>query len=213
MPGPLSHIKAVEMTVAIQGPGAGLYLRDMGAQVIKVEPPLGDMSRYHRGINNDFPIEALGSQFIAMNRGKKSVSLDIYTPLGQEAMKRLLKQADVFLSNFREPALQKMGLGYEDSKNLNPNLIYATVNGFGPQGPDAHKSMFDGAAIARTGLASVTGVPGGSPIAPGAAIADATGAMQLALGIVTALASRAHTGKGQRVQTSALGAQHWLQMW
>ncbi|MCZ6771977.1 MAG: CoA transferase [Proteobacteria bacterium] len=213
MPGPLSHIKAVEMTVAIQGPAAGLYLRDMGADVIKVEPPLGDMSRYHRGINNEFPDEALGSQFIAMNRGKKSVCLDIYTPLGQKAVKRLLEEADVFLSNFREPALQKMGVGYEDIKVLNPRLIYATVNGFGPLGPDADKSMLDGAAIARTGLASMTGMPGGGPIAPGATIADTTGAMQFALGIVTALASRAHTGKGQRVQTSALGAQLWLQMW
>jgi len=211
--GPLDHIKVVEMALAIQGPAAGLYLRDMGADVIKVEPPLGDMSRYFRGVNNNLPNEAVGSQFIAMNRGKKSVCLDIHTPLGREAVKRMLKEADVFLSNYRESALSRMGLGYEDAKALNPKRIYATVNGYGPQGPQADKSMFDGAAIARAGLASVTGAPDGSPIAPGATVADTAGAMQLALGIVTALVSRAQTGNGQRVQTSALGAQLWLQMW
>lgn len=213
MPGPLGHIKVVEMAIAIQGPAAGLYLRDMGAEVIKVEPPIGDLSRYHRGVNNDLPAEALGSQFIAMNRGKKSVCLDIHTPLGQETVKRLLREADVFLSNFRAPALEKMGLGYRQVKAMNPRLIYATVNGFGPLGPDADKSMLDGAAIARGGLASMTGLPDGGPIAPGAAIADTAGAMQFALGIVTALAAREHTGQGQHVQTSALGAQLWLQMW
>lgn len=213
MPGPLSHIKAVEMTIAIQGPAAGLFLRDMGADVIKIEPPVGDLSRYHRGVNNELPMEALGSQFIAMNRGKKSVCLDIHTPLGLEVVKRLLCEADVFLSNYREPALQRMGIGYAEVKSLNPKLIYATVNGFGPNGPDADKSMLDGAAIARGGLASMTGMRGEGPIAPGATIADTCGAMQFALGIVTALAAREHTGEGQRVQTSALGAQLWLQMW
>ena len=213
MPGPLSHIKAVEMTIAIQGPGAGLYLSDMGAEVVKVEPPLGDLSRYHRGVNNELPVDALGSQFISMNRGKKSVCLDIYTPIGLEAVKAMLKEADVFLSNYRSPALEKMGLGYEVIKSLNPKLIYATVNGFGPVGPDADKSMLDGAAIARGGLASMTGMRDGGPIAPGATIADTAGAMQLALGIVTALVSVEQTGVGQRVQTSALGAQLWLQSW
>ncbi|MDP7575464.1 MAG: CoA transferase, partial [Pseudomonadales bacterium] len=92
MPGPLSHIKVLEMTLAIQGPAAGVYLRDMGADVIKVEPPLGDASRYSRGINNDLPLEAPGSQFVSMNRGKKSVCLDAHTPLGLEAVKAMLKE-------------------------------------------------------------------------------------------------------------------------
>lgn len=213
MSGPLSHLKVVEMTIAIQGPGAGLFLRDMGAEVIKVEPPLGDASRYHRGVNNDLPKEALGSQFVAMNRGKRSVCLDAHSDLGREAVRRLLAEADVFLTNYRAPALTRMGLDFEEIHELNPRLVYARVNGFGPLGPDADKSMLDGAAIARGGLASMTGTPENGPVAPGAAIADTAGAMQFALGIVTALVARNRDGRGQLVQTSALGAQLWLQQW
>lgn len=213
MSGPLSHIRVVEMTIAIQGPGAGLFLRDMGAEVIKVEPPIGDGSRYHRGANNTLPPEALGSQFVAMNRGKRSVCLDVHTPLGGQAVQRLIERADVFLSNYRAPALAKMGLDYASVHALNPRLVYATVNGFGPLGPDAGKSMLDGAAIARGGIASVTGTNDHGPMAPGATIADTAGALQFALGIVTALVARGEHGAGQHVQTSALGAQLWLQQW
>ena len=213
MTGPLSHLVAIEMTLAIQGPGTGLYLRDMGADVIKVEPPLGDGSRYSRGINNELPLDTPGSQFVSMNRGKRSVCVDIHTPLGLTAVKAMLKDADIFLSNYRIPALEKMGLGYENIKSLNPRITYATASGFGPAGPDANKPMLDGAAIARGGLASVTGMPDGGPITPGAMIGDGAGGMQFALGIVTAIASRERTGKGQWVQTSALGAQLWMQSW
>jgi CoA:oxalate CoA-transferase len=213
MAGPLSHLKVVEMTIAIQGPGAGLYLRDMGAEVVKIEPPVGDGSRYHRGANNRLPVEVPGAQFVAMNRGKRSVCLDVHTPLGRQAVDRLLARADVFLSNYRLPALAKMGLDFDTVHALNPRLVYATVNGFGPLGPDAEKSMLDGAAIARGGLASITGTPDSGPIAPGATVADTAGAMQFALAIVTALVARDRDGIGQHVQTSALGAQLWLQQW
>jgi|TARA_B100000315_G_scaffold254372_1_gene295304 crotonobetainyl-CoA:carnitine CoA-transferase CaiB-like acyl-CoA transferase len=213
MSGPLSHIRVVEMAVAIQGPAAALYLRDMGADVIKIETPVGDVNRYHRGVNNELPAEALGSQFVSMNRGKKSVSLDVHTTLGLDVVQRLVREADVFLTNFREAALEKMGLNYAAVHKLNPKLIYGQVNGFGPLGPDAGKSMLDGAAIARGGLASITGSQEGGPMAPGATIADTAGAMQLALAIVTALVARARDGGGQKVHTSALGAQLWLQMW
>jgi crotonobetainyl-CoA:carnitine CoA-transferase CaiB-like acyl-CoA transferase len=213
MTGPLSHLRVVEMTIAIQGPGAGLYLRDMGAEVIKVEPPIGDLSRYYRATNNFLPEEALGSQFVSMNRGKSSVCVDIYSEQGMEAVKRLIASADVFLSNYRQIALDRMGLSYEVVRAINPKMIYAVANGFGPDCPDADKTMLDGAAIARGGLASMTGPADGSPMAPGATIADTAGAMQCALGIVTALVARERDGIGQRVQTSALGAQLWLQMW
>ena len=213
MAGPLSHLKVIEMTIAIQGPAAGLFLGDMGADVIKVEPPEGDLSRYHRGVNNTLPPEALGAQFVCANRGKRSLSVDVHTELGRAAVHRLIEDADVFLSNYRTPALQRMGLDYGTLRKLNPKLVYAHVNGFGPNGPDADKSMLDGAAIARGGLASMTGTRDSGPIAPGATVADTSGAMMFALGIVTAIAARAETGKGQMVETSALGAQLWLQMW
>ena len=213
MSSPLSHLRVVEMATAIQGPAAGLFLSDMGAEVIKVEPPLGDVNRYFRGVNNSLPPQAHGSQFVAMNRGKQSVCLDIHTESGLQAVQRLLARTDVFLSNFRESALGRMGLAYENVKQLNPQIIYAHVNGYGPLGPDADKTMLDGAAIARGGLASITGSVETGPLAPGAATADTAGAMQLALAIMTALVARARDGQGQKVQTSALGAQLWLQMW
>ena len=141
MSSPLSHLRVVEMATAIQGPAAGLFLRDMGAEVIKVEPPVGEVNRYYRGANNTLPQEALGSQFISMNRGKQSVCLDIHTELGLLAVQRLIARADVFLSNFRETALSRMGLAYADMKSLNSQIVYAHVNGFGPEGSHQRKKL------------------------------------------------------------------------
>ena len=213
MPEPLSGIRVVEMAVALQGPAAALVLGDMGAEVIKVEPAIGEGSRYHRGTNNTLPPEAQGSQFIAANRGKKSVTLDAHSEVGHEALLRLLDSADVFLSNFRQGALDRMGLGYDVVSERNPRLIYALANGFGPEGPDADRAMIDGAAAARGGLVALTGSPNGPPMPPGAATADMTGAIQLALGVMTALVARERYGTGQRVHTSAYGGQLWLQQW
>lgn len=213
MPEALAGIRVLEMTTAIQGPAAALYLRDMGADVIKVEPPLGDGSRYHRGVNNTLPQEAHGAQFIAMNRGKRSVCLDIHTELGRDVVMRLLGESDVFVTNFRTSALRRMGLDYETLHARHPRLVHASVNGFGARGPAADKAMIDGAAQARGGLLSVSGAADGDPMPPGAAIADTAGALQFALGIMTALFARERTGEGQQIQCSALGAQLFLQMW
>jgi crotonobetainyl-CoA:carnitine CoA-transferase CaiB-like acyl-CoA transferase len=201
------------MTTAIQGPAAGIYLSDCGAEIVKIEPPLGDLNRYLRGPNFEFPPEVSGAQFNAMNRGKKSVCLDIQSELGKAVALHLVDDADVFLTNFRRTALDRMGFGYDALRARNPKLIYAAVNGFGPLGPDADKAMLDGAAQARGGLANMSGPEDGPPMPAGAAIADTAGAMQLALGVLTALFARERTGKGQCVETSALGAQLWLQMW
>lgn len=213
MPQPLEGLTVVEMTVAVQGPAAGLYLRDMGAEVIKVEPPLGDGSRYSRARQNETPDGTAGPQYVAVNRGKRSVCLDISTELGARAVAALLATADVFLTNYREPALHKMGLSYAQLHELHPQLVYASVNGFGPSGPDKDKAMLDGVAAARGGLVNHTGYPDRAPCVPGAIIVDTAGAMQLALGVMTALLSRERHGVGQRVQTSALGATLWLQQW
>jgi crotonobetainyl-CoA:carnitine CoA-transferase CaiB-like acyl-CoA transferase len=148
-----------------------------------------------------------------MNRGKRSVCLDVHTPLGKDVVFRLIDDADILLTNYRQSALERMGLGYEAVHARNPRLIYAAVNGFGPVGPDSDKAMLDGAAQARGGLASMSGPEDGPPMPAGATIADTAGAMQLALGIMTALVARERSGVGQRVETSALGAQLWLQMW
>jgi len=210
---PLTGLTVVEMTIAIQGPGAGMFLGDMGARVIKIEPPVGDAARYHRGVNNPNGVEVMGAQFAAMNRGKHSVCIDANSPDGHAAVLKLLATADVFISNFRASALERMGFGYDAMHKHNPRLVYAIANGFGPEGAEADKVMLDGAAIARGGLASVTGTVAGGPTAPGATVADTAGAMQLALAIMTALYARERVGAGQRVRTSALGAQLWLQQW
>ncbi|MBV1879751.1 MAG: CoA transferase [Pseudomonadales bacterium] len=210
---PLSGFTVLEMTTALQGLGAGLYLRDMGADVIKVEPPLGDSARYHRGINNGTPPESQVPGFVAVNRGKKSICIDIHSPAGREVISRLLEKSDVFLSNYRSRFLASMQLDYPSIAAQYPHIVYAQVNGFGHKGPDKDKAMLDGVAQARGGLASVSGVAGQTPMPPGAAIADMAGAMQLALGTMTGLLARERHGIGQKVETSSLGAQLWLQMW
>ncbi len=210
---PLTGIRVVDMTLAVQGPAAALYLRDMGADVIKVEPPIGDPSRYGRGHDNATPEGTLGPQFVAVNRGKRSVCIDMSTELGRRAVNALIDTADVFITNYRESALQRMGLGYDALHARLPRLIYASVNGFGPHGPDAGKAMLDGAAVARGGLSNMTGHPDAPPVVLGAIVADTAGAMHLALATLTALFARERTGLGQRVQTSALGTQLWLQQW
>ncbi|MCB1691650.1 MAG: CoA transferase [Pseudomonadales bacterium] len=213
MPEPLDGITVVEMTVAVQGPAAALYLRDMGAEVIKVEPPLGDPSRYGRGRQNETPAGTMGPQFVAVNRGKRSICVDLGTEQGRRVIHALLANADVFLTNYREPALLKMGLGYDTLREKYPRLIYASVNGFGPRGADADKAMLDGVASSRGGLVYHTGHDDRQASLPGAIIIDTAGAMQLALGVMTALFARERYGHGQRVQTSALGATLWLQQW
>jgi CoA:oxalate CoA-transferase len=211
--GPLTGITVVDMTVAIQGPHAGAYLADMGAEVVKVERPGGELNRYVRGPGFDPPPDVMGSQYVAMNRGKRGIVVDAHSELGREVMQRLLDRADVFVTNYRREALERMGLGYTRLAARNPRLVYARVSGFGPLGPDADKAMLDGAAQARGGLAAISGPPDGPPMPPGAAIADHTGSMQLALGIMTALYAREQTGLGQEVNTSSLGALMWIQAW
>ncbi len=210
---PLSGMLVVEMALAVQGPAAALYLCDMGAQGIKVEPPLGDPSRYGRGRDNPAPEGAMGPQFAAVNRGKRSVCMDVNTADGRDALHRILARADVFLTNYRDKALCRLGLDYATLHRRYPDLIYASVNGFGPLGEDADKAMLDGAAVARGGLALMTGSADQAPCLPGAIIGDTAGAMQLCLGVMTALLARARGAAGQRVQTSALGTQLWLQQW
>src|SRR3954452_19195090 len=155
----------------------------------------------------------MGTQYVAMNRGKRGIVVDAHSEVGGEVMERLLARADVFITNYRREALERMGLGYAEVAALNPGLVYARVSGFGALGPDADKAMLDGAAQARSGLASISGPADGPPMPPGAAIADHSGSMQLALGVMTALYARERTGRGQEVNTSALGAMMWIQAW
>ena len=211
--GPLTGIRVVDLTVAIQGPHAAAYLADMGADVVKVERTMGELSRYVRGPGFALAPEVMAPQYVAMNRGKRGIAVDAHSELGREILVRLIAKADVFVTNYRREALERMGLSYAALVRDNPRLVYARVSGFGPRGPDADKAMLDGAAQARSGLAAISGPIDGPPMPPGAAIADHSGAVQLALGVMTALYARERTGRGQEVNTSALGAMMWIQSW
>jgi len=211
--GALTGMRVIDMTIAVQGPHAGAFLADMGADVIHVEPPGGELNRYARTPGYLHPMDVMGTQYAAMNRGKRGLAIDAATPLGRDVMHRLVETADVFLTNYRRPALVGLGLDYPTLSGLNDQLIYARVSGFGPAGPDADKAMLDGAAQARGGLSAISGPPDGPPNPPGAAVADHAGSMQLALGVVTALFARSRTGRGQEVNTSSLGAMMWIQAW
>ncbi len=210
--GPLTGLTVVDMTIAVQGPHAGAYLADMGADVVKVERPGGELNRYvrHPGF---VPTEGMGTQHVAMNRGKRAIALDAHSELGREVLHRLVDRADVFVTNYRREALERMHLGYEELAARNPRLVYARVSGFGPRGPDADKAMLDGAAQARSGISAISGPSDGPPMPPGAALADHGGATQLALAVMTALYARERTGRGQEVNTSSLGAMMWAQSW
>ena len=207
----LSGIKVVELGIAIQGPAAGMYLAEHGAEVIKIETPVGEENRHHFGYGKSLPKAVPAPQFAANNRGKRLMTLDAKGELGREVLRRLIAKADVFLTNYRENALNRLGLGYEELHRLNPRLIYAIASGFGSKGPVADRAMLDPMAQARGGLVSVTGSPDRPQVLAGAAMADTTGAGQLIVGILTALLARERHGVGQRVGTSSYGAQLWHQ--
>ena len=210
---PLEGLRVVEFAIAIQGPLAGGFLADMGADVIKVEPPGGDPNRWHTGVNWPHGPETPGAQFLSVSHGKRSIALDIHTEIGREVLCRLVDEADIFLSNFREDSLNRLGFGYDELSGRNERLIYAVANGFGHEGPDRDKRMTDQYAQSRSGIARVNGAAGDAPHIPGAVIGDTGGAMGLALGIMTALAARELHGVGQRVRSSSYGVMVWMQGW
>jgi len=210
---PLEGIRVVELSTGVLGPLAGAYLSDMGAEVIKVEPPEGDLTRYVRGKGNQTPPETPGPMWLMGNRGKRSVTLDAFGEHGRRVIEQLIASADVLLTNFRPEALAAMGVDDETVLARHPRLVYASATGWGRNGPDADRMMVDGAAQARGGIASVTGERGDPPSMVGALIADTSGAMHLALAVMTALVARERHGIGQRVDVAALGSIVWLQAW
>jgi crotonobetainyl-CoA:carnitine CoA-transferase CaiB-like acyl-CoA transferase len=194
--------------MGVQGPQAAAMLGDWGADVIKVElPGFGDQARW-------LPVQpgdGRSAYFIACNRGKRSVTVDLRTPAGREVFLRLAETADVVVTNFKPGTMEAWRLGYDEVAMRNPRLVYATGSTFGQTGPDAGREGADLSAQAAGGLISTTGTDGGEPTPLGAAIADHIASQNLTAGIVAALFARERTGKGQRVDTSLLGGQIWAQ--
>lgn len=209
MAGALEGVKVLDLSTLVQGPQAAAMLHDLGAEVIKVElPEIGDVGR-HVDI-----LESHGnfsSVFIACNRGKRSVALDLRTEGGRIAFLKLVENSDVVLSNFKPGTLEEWGLGYEELAEVNPQLIWAAGSYLGPLGDDRDREGADMAGQASGGIISTSGYDDGQNCPVGTLIADHCGSQNLTAGILAALYARQNTGRGQRVDVSLLGGQIWLQ--
>jgi crotonobetainyl-CoA:carnitine CoA-transferase CaiB-like acyl-CoA transferase len=186
------------------GPVCGLMLADMGADVIKVEnTEIGDTSRQMRTPS----IEGQSAAFMMMNRNKRGLAVDLKRPQGQEVLKRLVRNADVLIENYRQGTMEKLGVGYDVLASINPGLIYCEISGFGRTGPLASQGGFDLIAQAMSGIMSVTGEgPGRPPVKSGPPITDITAGLIAAMGVSAAYAHKLKTGQGQRVDTSLFEA-------
>lgn len=201
--GPLCGIRVLELAQIMAGPTCGMMLADMGADVIKVEKiPEGDDSRGYR----EPRVNGVSAPFLVLNRNKRGLALDLKNPAGVEVLKRLVSQADVLTENYRKGTMEKLGVGYESLKKINPRLIYAAVSGYGRSGPLADRPGFDLIAQGFSGLMSITGHPGGPPAKTGNSVADINAGILACVGILAALIHRGKTGEGQCVETSLMEA-------
>ena len=212
MAGPLSHIKVLDLSRVLAGPWTAQNLADLGAEVIKVERPgKGDDSRGYAPpfLKDEQGRETKeGAYFCAANRGKKSITVNLSKPEGQQLVRELAKDVDVLVENYKVGDLARYGLGYDDLAKLNPRLIYCSVTGFGQTGPYKDRPGYDFMAQGMGGLMSITGeadsVPGGGPQRVGIPIIDMTTGMYATIAICAALANRAVTGKGQWIDVALL---------
>ena len=203
MAGPLDGIRVLDLTQVLFGPFATMILSDLGAEVIKIErPKIGDIAR-----GNGPLVRGLSSYFLSLNRGKKSVTLDLTTEQGVEVFLELTKNADVLVQNFTPGTMEKLGLSYEKVREYNPRIIYAAGSGFGQYGPYAEKSAFDIIIQAMGGIMSITGEEGGPPVRPGASYGDIAAGLFLCIAILAALQERNTSGEGQYVDISMLDCQ------
>jgi crotonobetainyl-CoA:carnitine CoA-transferase CaiB-like acyl-CoA transferase len=199
----LAGLRVLELSQVMAGPFCGQVLGDMGADVVKVEPPEGDSTR-----------QSLGTMaFLAVNRNKRSLALDLKSPEHQAVLHRLVRDADVVLENYRPGVAARLGAGWETLSELNPRLIYASVSGFGQTGPYAQRPGYDLIAQGLSGVMSVTGEPGGDPVKCGIPIGDLSAGLFCAVAILSAVIARERTGRGQRIDTSLFEGALALSIW
>ena len=200
MAGPLDGIKVLDLTRVLAGPYATMLLGDLGAEVIKIEQPgTGDESRNFGPFKNGFSL-----YFMSVNRGKRSITLNLKTERGQAIFKQLLAHTDIVVENFRPGTMQKLGLDYDTLKAEHPSLIYAACSGFGQTGPYAQQGAYDMIIQGMGGIISITGEPEGPPVRVGTSISDITAALFTTIGVLSALHHRNETGKGQLVDVAML---------
>ena len=205
----LAGIRVIDFTQAMAAPFGTMNLADMGADVIKIEPPkMGEPTRELSSITKN----GHSATFMAMNRGKRGLTADLKDPAGVEVVKRLARTADVFVQNYRPGVAERLGLSHEVLRAINPRLIYCSVSGFGATGPYAARGGFDLIAQGMSGIISVTGEDG-APAKSGVPLSDLCAGLFAAYGILCALEHRERTGEGQFVDTSLLEAAMALTLW
>lgn len=203
MPGPLTGITVLDFTWHLAGPYGAMVLADLGAEVWKVELPYQTEERRGPG-----PMaQGINTYFFSVNRGKKSIMLDLKAPEGKAVVEALVPKVDVLLENFAPGTMQDLGLDYERLAPLNPALVYASTSGFGQTGPYRERGAVDVIVQGMGGVMSITGHPGGPPARPGYSIGDMAGGLFTAIGVLAALVERSRSGRGQYVDVAMLDAQ------
>ena len=195
MAGPLNGVRILDLTWVLSGPFATMVLSDLGAEVIKIErPKVGDIAR-----GNGPHVNGVSTYFLSLNRGKKSVVLNLASQQGKDVFLKLVRHADVVVENFVPGTMRKLGLDYEVLKEHNPRLIYAACSGFGQTGPYATKPALDIIIQSMGGIISTTGEPGRPPVKPGVSLGDITAGLFLSVSILAALQERHSSGQGQMI--------------
>jgi formyl-CoA transferase len=206
----LEGIRVIDWTQAMAAPFCTMNLADMGAEVIKIEPPgEGEPTRRVGAVQKN----GHAAEFLSVNRGKKSLTVDLKHPDGVLLMKRLVATADVFVQNYRPGVAKRLGLAWDDLRAVNPRLVYCSISGFGSTGPYADRGGYDLIAQGMSGIMSVTGDEDGPPAKAGIPLSDLAAGLFGAYGILSALEYRAKTGEGQLVDTSLLEAAMALTVW
>ncbi len=200
---PLSNVKILDLTRVLAGPYSTMLMQELGAEVIKVEMPgRGDDARYFGPFKND-----KSAYFISINRGKKSISLNLKSEEGKKILLELVKKVDIVTENFRPGTMEKLGLSYDIIKKINPKIIYASTSGFGQTGPDSKKPAYDMLVQAMSGMMSITGWQDKPPTRVGVSIGDLGAGLYTIIGILSALYQRTITGEGQQVDVAMLDCQ------
>lgn len=203
MPRPLEDITILDLTWVLSGPYASMVLCDLGADVIKVErPPWGDIARTTGPYQNGW-----SGYFFSINRGKRSIAIDLAKPEGRALFLRLAEKADVVMENFTPGTIDRLGIGYEALAARNPRIILASTSGFGQTGPYRERPALDIIVQGMGGIMSITGEPGGRPVRPGASYGDISAGLYTAIGILAALHERERSGRGQAIDISMLDCQ------
>jgi crotonobetainyl-CoA:carnitine CoA-transferase CaiB-like acyl-CoA transferase len=210
-PLPLAGVKVLDICQVMAGPFACMLLADLGADVIKIEPPKGgDQTRGSMGFKMKGD-DSLG--FLNMNRNKRSVTLNLKSEAGKSVLMKLVKEADILVENYRPGAMKRLGLGYEALREINPRLVYTSISGFGQNGPWADRPGFDLMAQAMSGVMSVTGYPGGKPVKAGVPVADIGCALFAVYGTLSAYIGAKATGQGQHVDAALMDAAMSFAIW